>query len=125
APPNLRTSLSDRPTSVTRGRPGAPSSRSSSVEPVTNGRVRRQSCSPSRGRLPVGMSHNSGSSVPVPSLNRAYAKAHDSSSPGSGGNIVGLGERSEVVTSLFLGTGQNGFVLVQAQVIFLNMLNAL
>nr|GEU84444.1 hypothetical protein [Tanacetum cinerariifolium] len=85
APPNLRTSLSDRPTSVTRGRPGAPSSRSSSVEPVTNGRVRRQSCSPSRGRLPVGMSHNSGSSVPVPSLNRAYAKAHDSSSPGSYG----------------------------------------
>lgn len=82
APPNLRTSLSDRPTSVTRGRPGAPSSRSSSVEPVTNGRVRRQSCSPSRGRLPVGMSHNSGSSVPVPALNRAYAKAHDSSSPG-------------------------------------------
>lgn len=82
APPNLRTSLSDRPTSAQRGRPGAPSSRSSSVEPVANGRVRRQSCSPSRGRLPNGMSHNSGSSVPVPALNRAYAKANDNLSPG-------------------------------------------
>ncbi|KVI04868.1 mucin-5AC-like [Cynara cardunculus var. scolymus] len=82
APPNLRTSLSDRPTSATRGRPGAPSIRSSSVEPATNGRVRRQSCSPSRGRLPNGMSHSSGSSVPVPALNRAYAKANDNLSPG-------------------------------------------
>ncbi|KAI3734950.1 hypothetical protein L6452_14432 [Arctium lappa] len=82
APPNLRTSLSDRPTSATRGRPGAPSIRSSSVEPVPNGRVRRQSCSPSRGRLPNGMSHTSGSSVPVPALNRAYAKANDNLSPG-------------------------------------------
>ncbi|KAL8224096.1 hypothetical protein R6Q57_019571 [Mikania cordata] len=82
APPNLRTSVSDRPPSVTRGRPGASSSRSSSVEPVASGRVRRQSCSPSRGRLPNGMIHNSGSSVPVPALNRAYAKANDNPSPG-------------------------------------------
>ncbi|XP_071686642.1 uncharacterized protein [Rutidosis leptorrhynchoides] len=82
APPNLRTSLSDRPTSAQRGRSGAPSSRSSSVEPVANGRVRRQSCSPSRGRLPNGMGHYSGSSVPVPALNRAYAKANDNLSPG-------------------------------------------
>ncbi|KAF5778077.1 hypothetical protein HanRHA438_Chr12g0554281 [Helianthus annuus] len=82
APPNLRTSVSDRPPSVTRGRPGAPSSRSSSVEPVANGRVRRQSCSPSRGRLPNGMIHSSGSSVPVPALNRAYAKANDNLNPG-------------------------------------------
>ncbi|KAI7747285.1 hypothetical protein M8C21_022659 [Ambrosia artemisiifolia] len=82
APPNLRTSVSDRPPSVTRGRPGAPNSRSSSVEPVANGRIRRQSCSPSRGRLPNGMVHSSGSSVPVPALNRAYAKANDNVSPG-------------------------------------------
>ncbi|KAI3517424.1 hypothetical protein L1887_16638 [Cichorium endivia] len=83
APPNLRTSLSDRPTSATRGRPVAVN-RSSSVEPVVNGRVRRQSCSPSRGRLPNGVSHHhmSGSSVPVPALNRAYAKANDNLSPG-------------------------------------------
>ncbi|KAK9063377.1 hypothetical protein SSX86_017247 [Deinandra increscens subsp. villosa] len=85
APPNLRTSLDDRPPSVTRGRPGAPSSRSSSVERVAAGRGRRQSCSPSRGRLPNGVSHNSGSSVPVPALNRAYAKANDNTSPGSYG----------------------------------------
>ncbi|KAM0043114.1 hypothetical protein Hdeb2414_s0010g00337481 [Helianthus debilis subsp. tardiflorus] len=82
APPNLRTSLADRPPSVTRGRPGAPSSRSSSVERVTTGRGRRQSCSPSRGRPPNGVMHNSGSSVPVPALNRAYAKANDNTSPG-------------------------------------------
>ncbi|XP_076945763.1 uncharacterized protein LOC143616954 [Bidens hawaiensis] len=77
-PPNLRTSLTDRP----RGQAGAPSSRSSSIEPVVNGRVRRQSCSPSRGRLPNGVTRKSGSSVPVPALNRAYAKANDNVSPG-------------------------------------------
>ncbi|KAK9077935.1 hypothetical protein SSX86_001992 [Deinandra increscens subsp. villosa] len=82
APPNLRTSLTDRPISSMRGRAGAPSSRSSSIEPVANGRVRRQSCSPSRGRLPNGVNHKSGSSVPTPALNRAYAKANDSVSPG-------------------------------------------
>ncbi|KAJ3693688.1 hypothetical protein LUZ60_009168 [Juncus effusus] len=56
APPNLRTSLpSDRPASASRGRPGAPSARSSSVDtggPQPNPRLRRQSCSPSRGRAP-------------------------------------------------------------------------
>ncbi|XP_024982862.1 mucin-17-like [Cynara cardunculus var. scolymus] len=85
APPNLRTSLTDRPILSMRGRAGAPSSRSSSIEPVPNGRVRRQSCSPSRGRLPNGVSRKSGTSVPVPSLNRAYAKANDNVSPGSYG----------------------------------------
>ncbi|KAK1377933.1 endochitinase A-like [Heracleum sosnowskyi] len=78
-PPNLRTSLSDRPPSATRGRPGAPSVRSSSIDPAPNGRIRRQSCSPSRGRPPNGMNYNIGSSVPA--LNRAYAKANDNVSP--------------------------------------------
>ncbi|XP_049403098.1 uncharacterized serine-rich protein C215.13-like [Solanum stenotomum] len=82
APPNLRTSLSDRPTSATRGRPGAPSARSSSVEPVTNGRVRRQSCSPARGRPPNGVVRSSGSSVPIPAMSRLHAKANDNVSPG-------------------------------------------
>ncbi|CAN4095798.1 unnamed protein product [Withania somnifera] len=82
APPNLRTSLSDRPTSATRGRPGAPSIRSSSIEPVTNGRVRRQSCSPSRGRPPNGVVRSSGSSVPIPAMSRLHAKANDNVSPG-------------------------------------------
>ncbi|KAL1535505.1 mucin-5AC-like [Salvia divinorum] len=80
-PPNLRTSLSDRPPSATRGRPGAPSSRSSSIEPPSNGRIRRQSCSPARGRPPNGLSRNSGSSVPVPAASRLHAKANDNVSP--------------------------------------------
>ncbi|EOY17833.1 Uncharacterized protein TCM_042539 [Theobroma cacao] len=80
APPNLRTSLPDRPLSATRGRPGAPSSRSSSVEPGPTGRPRRQSCSPSRGRLPNGsMLHVSGSSVPA--VSRGYSKVSDNLSP--------------------------------------------
>ncbi|KAF8080283.1 hypothetical protein N665_0959s0013 [Sinapis alba] len=62
APPNLRTSASDRPISATRGRPGvasAPGSRSNSIErgngPASNGvgHARRQSCSPSRARAPI------------------------------------------------------------------------
>ncbi|CAH2040991.1 unnamed protein product, partial [Thlaspi arvense] len=79
APPNLRTSLPDRPLLNSRGRPGASSVRSSSVEPVSNGRVRRQSCSPARGRPPNGLIHSSGSSVPA--LSRLYAKANDNVSP--------------------------------------------
>ncbi|XAR71937.1 hypothetical protein NMG60_11018398 [Bertholletia excelsa] len=79
APPNLRTTLPDRPLSATRGRPGAPSARSASVEPVPSGRVRRQSCSPSRGRPPNGIIHNSGSSVPA--VSRAHAKANENVSP--------------------------------------------
>ncbi|KAK8638756.1 hypothetical protein V6N13_137167 [Hibiscus sabdariffa] len=80
APPNLRTTLPDRPLSATRGRPGAPSSRSSSVEPGPTGRPRRQSCSPSRGRLPNGaMLHVSGSSVPA--VSRGYSKVSDNLSP--------------------------------------------
>ncbi|GMN41313.1 hypothetical protein TIFTF001_010531 [Ficus carica] len=79
APPNLRTSLPDRPLSATRGRPGAPSARSSSVEPASSGRPRRQSCSPSRGRAPNGMVHPSGSSVPAVSRNQY--KINDNVSP--------------------------------------------
>ncbi|XWS74817.1 hypothetical protein CRYUN_Cryun01aG0030300 [Craigia yunnanensis] len=80
APPNLRTTLPDRPLSATRGRPGAPSSRSSSVEPGPTGRPRRQSCSPSRERLPNGaMLHVSGSSVPA--VSRGYSKVSDNLSP--------------------------------------------
>ncbi|KAM2281141.1 hypothetical protein ACFX1S_041780 [Malus domestica] len=79
APPNLRTTLPDRPLSATRGRPGAPSSRSSSVEPGPNVRPRRQSCSPSRGRAPNGISHTSGSSVPA--FSRGHSKVNDNVSP--------------------------------------------
>ncbi|KAJ0258691.1 Uncharacterized protein HA466_0074430 [Hirschfeldia incana] len=78
-PPNLRTTLPERPLSATRGRPGAPSPRSNSVEPgalAGGGRPRRQSCSPSRGRAPM---HTSGSSVPA--VNRNFSKANDNVSP--------------------------------------------
>ncbi|KAH9609990.1 hypothetical protein KSS87_002073, partial [Heliosperma pusillum] len=77
APPNLRTIVPDRPLSAVRGRPTAPSARSASVEPVTNGRQRRQSCSPSRGRAPNV--HASGSSVPA--VSRARSKVNDDVSP--------------------------------------------
>ncbi|KAI3939057.1 hypothetical protein MKX01_001925 [Papaver californicum] len=62
APPNLRTSLPERPVSASRGRPQAPNVRSS-VECGSNGRPRRQSCSPSRGRVPKSGIHSYGSSV--------------------------------------------------------------
>nr|XP_011469903.1 PREDICTED: flocculation protein FLO11 isoform X1 [Fragaria vesca subsp. vesca]XP_011469904.1 PREDICTED: flocculation protein FLO11 isoform X2 [Fragaria vesca subsp. vesca] len=79
APPNLRTTLPDRPLSASRGRPGAPSSRSSSIEPSPPGRPRRQSCSPSRGRAPNGSTHISGSSVPA--FSRGRSKVNDNVSP--------------------------------------------
>ncbi|XP_026418747.1 probable serine/threonine-protein kinase nek3 [Papaver somniferum] len=62
APPNLRTSLPERPASASRGRPQAPNVRSS-VECGSNGRPRRQSCSPSRGRAPNSGIHSYGSSA--------------------------------------------------------------
>ncbi|XP_021888631.1 zonadhesin-like isoform X2 [Carica papaya] len=79
APPNLRTSVPDRPASASRGRPGASSARSSSVEAGTNGRPRRQSCSPSRGRSSVG--NPSGNSSTIPSVRRAHSNNTDNVSP--------------------------------------------
>ncbi|GAB4831933.1 hypothetical protein Ancab_005948 [Ancistrocladus abbreviatus] len=79
APPNLRTSLPERPLSATRGRPGASIARFSSVEPANNGRQRRQSCSPSRGRASNGGVHSSGSSVPAAS--RGHSRVTDDVSP--------------------------------------------
>ncbi|KAL5076774.1 hypothetical protein RYX36_015758 [Vicia faba] len=80
APPNLRTTLPDRPLSATRGRPGAPTSRSSSVEPSSSGRPKRQSCSPSRGRSSNGTAHISGNSMPA--VSRGRSKVNDNVSPG-------------------------------------------
>ncbi|WJX64149.1 hypothetical protein P8452_48965 [Trifolium repens] len=79
APPNLRTTVPERSVSATRGRPGAPSARSSSIEPASSGRPKRQSCSPSRGRPANGTSHTSGSSMPA--VNRGYSKVNDKVSP--------------------------------------------
>ncbi|CAF2102543.1 BnaA05g29320D [Brassica napus] len=89
APPNLRTSASDRPVSATRGRPGvasAPGSRSNSIErgngAASNGvgHARRQSCSPSRGRAPVGSNNGS-----LPGA-RGRGKANNGDSPVAMGN---------------------------------------
>lgn len=77
APPNLRTSLPDRPLSATRSRPAAPSVRSASIDRVSNGKQRRQSCSPSRGRASNG--HSSGSSVPA--MSRGHSKVSDDVNP--------------------------------------------
>ncbi|CAH8391321.1 unnamed protein product [Eruca vesicaria subsp. sativa] len=90
APPNLRTSVSDRPISATRGRPGvasAPGSRSNSIErgngPTSGGvgHVRRQSCSPSRGRAPIG--NTNGSLLPGA---RGRGKVNNGDSPVAMGN---------------------------------------
>ncbi|KAJ4893186.1 proline-rich family protein [Raphanus sativus] len=91
APPNLRTSVSDRPVSATRGRPGAasaPGSRSNSIErgngPTGNGvgHVRRQSCSPSRGRAPIGNTNGNGSLQGA----RGRGKANNGDGPVAMGN---------------------------------------
>ncbi|KAE9618155.1 hypothetical protein Lalb_Chr03g0043161 [Lupinus albus] len=50
APPNLKTSLPERSASVTRTRSRVPNSRSSSVEAGSNGKSKRQSITPSKGR---------------------------------------------------------------------------
>ncbi|KAL8154341.1 hypothetical protein V2J09_012101 [Rumex salicifolius] len=87
APPNLRTTLPDRPLSATRGRPVANAARSASVEPVTNpGRQRRQSCSPSRGRAPNNGSYNHINRSSVPAVNRAHSRVNDEVSPVVMGN---------------------------------------
>ncbi|XP_039019618.1 mucin-5AC-like [Hibiscus syriacus] len=77
-PPNLRTSLPERPSSTSRGRPGAPGARSSSVEANSNGRPRRQSCSPARSRASSGSIGNVSS---IRSLRRADPNGSDSESP--------------------------------------------
>ncbi|GLJ40775.1 hypothetical protein SUGI_0843240 [Cryptomeria japonica] len=65
-PPNLRTTMPERPISATRGRPGAPSAaRSTNEASNASGRPRRQSCSPSitRGRISSEMHGSDRSSV--------------------------------------------------------------
>ncbi|KAH7672914.1 hypothetical protein IHE45_09G088900 [Dioscorea alata] len=76
APVNLRTSMPERPSSASRGRPGVPSSRSAEPGPAT--RPRRQSCSPARGRAPNG-TVQSGTSVPA--VNRSRLNGGDNISP--------------------------------------------
>lgn len=79
APPNLKTSLPERPPSATRSRPGAPNSRSSSVEASSNGKSKRQSSTPSKGRVSTGFGHNNQSSMQA--LSRARFTDSDNESP--------------------------------------------
>ncbi|XP_038701576.1 zonadhesin-like isoform X1 [Tripterygium wilfordii] len=69
-PPNLRTSLPERPASASRGRPGAPSGQSPSVAANSNGRPRRQSCSPTRGRASYDSVHGTQNSTTAKSRAR-------------------------------------------------------
>ncbi|EOY07238.1 Uncharacterized protein TCM_021711 [Theobroma cacao] len=78
-PPNLRTSLPERPASATRGRPAAGGTRSASVEASSNGRPRRQSCSPARSRASSGSVCGNGSSIR--SARRADTNGCDNDSP--------------------------------------------
>ncbi|KAK7294683.1 hypothetical protein RJT34_17574 [Clitoria ternatea] len=79
APPNLKTSVPERPASATRTRPGAPNSRSSSVEASGGGKSRRQSSTPSKGRASNGFVHSSQSSMQA--LSRARFTDGDEESP--------------------------------------------
>lgn len=79
APPNLKKSLPERPASVTRNRPGVPSSRSASVEATSNTKSRRQSNTPSKGRASAGFTHNNHSSLHA--LSRARFTDGDEESP--------------------------------------------
>ncbi|TXG58789.1 hypothetical protein EZV62_016618 [Acer yangbiense] len=77
-PPNLRTTLPERPASASRGRPGAPSAQSS-IDAGSNGRRRQQSCSPSRVRTSNGNAHGNGSSIP--SVRKVNTSCSDDVSP--------------------------------------------
>ncbi|GAV75474.1 hypothetical protein CFOL_v3_18953 [Cephalotus follicularis] len=79
APPNLRTTSVERPVSASRGRPGTPSARASSVEATSNGRPARRSCSPARGRTSNGSTNGNGSSIPF--IRRAHSNGSDNVSP--------------------------------------------
>ncbi|KAH7514614.1 hypothetical protein FEM48_Zijuj11G0108100 [Ziziphus jujuba var. spinosa] len=70
APPNLRTTVPERPASASRGRPGVPSFRSSSAAIGSDTRPRQQSCSPSRGRTTHANASTNGISISAMSKSR-------------------------------------------------------
>ncbi|KAF3449578.1 hypothetical protein FNV43_RR10307 [Rhamnella rubrinervis] len=81
APPNLRTSLPERPSSTSRGRPGVPSVKSSSVAAVgSNGKPRQQSCSPSRGRVPY-VNNTTTNGISISSMSKSRSIDSDKMSP--------------------------------------------
>ncbi|EXC23666.1 hypothetical protein L484_015576 [Morus notabilis] len=68
-PANLRTTLTERPASASRGRPVVPSVKSSSTATGSSGKLRQQSCSPSRARALKSSVTSTGNS------NRAMSKS--------------------------------------------------
>eukprot|EP01018_Ginkgo_biloba_P033846 Gb_23642 [translate_table: standard] len=81
APPNLRTTMPERPVSATRGRPGAPSvARSTTEAPSASSRPRRQSCSPSvtRGRISSDSQNSDRSSV---QSSKSHCNGNDATVP--------------------------------------------
>ncbi|XP_059463206.1 uncharacterized protein LOC132192037 [Corylus avellana] len=78
APPNLRTSFPERPVSASKGRPGAPSARSSSIDSISNGKSRQQSSSPSRGRASHGSAYGNGKAILAKSRSRGKDNETDS-----------------------------------------------
>ncbi|KAF7825551.1 cell wall protein RBR3 [Senna tora] len=80
APPNLKTSLPERSASASRTRPGVSSSRSSSLEAASSdGKPKRQSGTPSRGRASTGLAHSNQSSIQA--LSRSRFNDGDNDSP--------------------------------------------
>ncbi|KAJ0089223.1 hypothetical protein Patl1_31664 [Pistacia atlantica] len=106
APPNLKTSIPERPASASRGRPVAKNNQPSSMEANSNGRRRQQSCSPSRVRTPNGSVYGSGSSIPF--VRKANASSGDDVNPG----LMGTKMVERVVNMRKLAPpkqGNNGF----------------
>ncbi|KAG2690831.1 hypothetical protein I3760_09G207900 [Carya illinoinensis] len=60
APPNLRKSFPQRPASASKDKLEAPSARSSSINSVSSGKTRKQSCSYSIGRASHGSAYSNG-----------------------------------------------------------------
>ncbi|XP_050214236.1 uncharacterized protein LOC126665455 isoform X2 [Mercurialis annua] len=79
APPNLRTSLPERPASASRGRPAGEGTRSASTEAGSKTRPRQQSCSPARGRSLTGSGN--GSRISNPAKSRASNNGSDDVNP--------------------------------------------
>ena len=80
APPNLKTSLAERPASASRTRPGAPNSSSSSLEAAasSDGKSKRQPGTPSRGRASTGVAQSNHSSIQALSRSRFIDGDNDS-----------------------------------------------
>ncbi|XP_041025517.1 uncharacterized protein LOC121265922 [Juglans microcarpa x Juglans regia] len=76
--PHLRTSFPERPASASKDKPEAPSARSSSINSVSSGKTRKQSCSSSRGRASHGSAYSNGITTQENSRSRGNDSEIDS-----------------------------------------------